>query len=114
MSSDFAIFKQLEGQLTAVRISQITSISAPAPRPRVDDSDPYTYINLGQDAYITVRGAFDDVMQQIQGEASIPMPPPAQLIPCGPMPLGITIEQLGSVIAELTPMLEAIVQAKHV
>jgi len=29
------------------------------------------------------------------------------------MPLGITIEQLGSVIAELTPMLEAIVQAKQ-
>jgi len=28
--------------------------------------------------------------------------------------MGITIEQLGSVIAELTPMLEAIVQAKHV
>ena len=107
MSSDFAIFTRPNGADLAVKISEVQTIIGPPADP---SADQYTKIFCkGHQNYCAmVRETLSEVLM-----ALTPSLPPAQLIPCGPMPLGITIEQLGSVIAELTPMLEAIVPAKQ-
>jgi len=109
MSSDFAVFQSTDGQAVAVRRSSVTAIK------NCPSCEEHTIGHIaiccqGGD-YIKVDHPFSYVISELD-QATIA--PPAQLIPCGPIPLGITIEQLGSVIAELTPMLEAIVQAKQV
>ena len=104
MSSDFAIFTGLHGEDLAVKISEVSTVCGPS-----EGKHTRIFFNGNREYFITVRETLSEVLM-----ALTPSLPPAQLIPCGPIPLGVTIEQLGSVIAELTPMLEAIVQAKQV
>lgn len=108
MSSDFAVFTGIDGQAMAVRRSNVVTVHN---RPSVEEGKTgCVSICLGGNDYILVDHPFHFVMEQLKQPATTY---PAELIPCDPMPLGVTIEQLGAVIAELTPMLEAIVQAKQ-
>jgi hypothetical protein len=109
MSSDFAIFTGIDGQATAVRRSSVVTVHN---RPSAEEGKAgCVSICLGGNDYVLVDHRFSYVISELD-QATIA--PPAQLIPCDPMPLGVTIEQLGAVIGELTPMIEAIVQAKQV
>jgi hypothetical protein len=102
MSSDFVVFTCTDGQAVAVRASKVNCVK--------NTKDEYTLIYFSETDFVKVNDDFCSVMQKLQQPT---IAPPAQLIPCDPMPLGVTIEQLGAVIGELTPMLEAMVQAKQ-
>jgi hypothetical protein len=104
MSSDFAIFTGPQGEDLAVKISEVSTVCGPS----ANNQHTRIFLKGDREYFIEVKETFSEVLMELT-----PSPPPAQLVPCDPMPLGITIEQLGAVIAELTPMLEAIVQAKQ-
>jgi hypothetical protein len=109
MSSDFAIFTDSQGADLAVKISEVQTVCGPS----ANNQHTRIFFKGDRNDFLTVKETLAEVLMALTLS-----PPPAQLIPgklipCDPMPLGITIEQLGAVIAELTPMLEAIVQAKQ-
>jgi hypothetical protein len=104
MSSDFAIFTSSQGEDLAVKIGEVQTICGPS----ANNQHTRIFLKGDREYFIEVSETFSEVLMELT-----PSPPPVQLLPGDPMPLGVTIEQLGAVIGELTPMLEAIVQAKQ-
>ncbi len=102
MSSDFVVFTCTDGNAVAVCSSKVNCVK--------NIEDEYTLIYFSETDFVKVNDDFCSVMQKLQQPT---IAPPAQLIPGDPIPQWITIEQLGAVIGELTPMIEAIVQAKQ-